>query len=42
MHESLWSLLTDPNHWGLELISEGVFFALELFVLDRLLHRHGP
>jgi len=38
--ESFWYLLTDWNHWGVELVAETALFAVEVLILDRLLHRH--
>jgi len=40
--EGFIELLTDPAHWGLEVVSEGVFFVIEILILDRLLHRSHP
>lgn len=40
--ESFLELITDPAHWGLEVVSEAAFFVVELLVLDRLLHRVHP
>lgn len=39
--ESFIHILLDLNHWGIELVAEVFFFAIEVFILDRLLHRHG-
>lgn len=38
--ENFWYLVTDPAHWGLELVTEVAFFVLEVAILDHLLHRH--
>jgi hypothetical protein len=40
--EGFIKLISDPAHWGLEAVSEGVFFVVELLILDHLLHRHQP
>ena len=39
--ESFWDLVTDLSHWGQELIAETLFFIIEVYILDRLLHLHG-
>lgn len=38
--ENMIEILTDPNHWAFEAISEVPLFMLEVFVLDRLFHRY--
>lgn len=40
--ETFWALVTDPAHWGLEVVSEAAFFVVEVLVLDYLLHREHP
>lgn len=36
----LGGLVLDPAHWGQELIAELVFFPLEFFLVERLIHSH--
>lgn len=34
------NIFLDPFHWLFEMVSEAVFFALEVLVLAKLLGRH--
>jgi len=42
--EGFWSevveLVSDPAHWAQEFVAEAVFFTLEVFLIDRLIHLH--
>lgn len=36
--ETFAELILDLPHWGLEVVTEITFFALEVLILDRLFH----